>query len=79
MNKQDINKKLTEIFSLVFGKEFTKEDNLSMENFEDWSSLKHIELIVALEEYFEVSIKPENIPELTSKEKIIDYLSNILE
>lgn len=79
MNKQDINKKLIEIFSLVFGKEFTKEDNLSMENFEDWSSLKHIELIVALEEYFEVSIKPENIPELTSKEKIIDYLSNILE
>ncbi len=79
MNKQDINKKLIEIFSLVFGKEFTKEDNLSMENFEDWSSLKHIELIVALEEYFEVSIKPENIPELTSKEKIIDYLSNVLE
>ncbi len=79
MNKQDINKKLIEIFSLVFGKEFTAEDNLSMENFEDWSSLKHIELIVALEEYFEVSIKPENIPELTSKEKIIDYLSNILE
>ena len=78
MNKQDINKKLIEIFSLVFGKEFTTEDNLSMESFEDWSSLKHIELIVALEEYFEVSIKPENIPELTSKEKIIDYLYNIL-
>ena len=78
MNKQDINKKLTEVFSLVFGKDFSEDENISMENFEDWGSLKHIELIVAIEEEFDTTIIPEDIPQLTSKEKFVEKLVDIL-
>lgn len=78
MNKQDINKKLTEVFSLVFGKDFSEDENISMENFEEWGSLKHIELIVAIEEEFDTTIIPEDIPQLTSKEKFVEKLVDIL-
>ena len=76
--KEEINKKLAEIFSTVFEKEIMPSDNISMQSEENWTSLKHIELIVMLEEEFEVSFDPEIIPELISKDAIAGELEKLL-
>lgn len=49
--------------------EFSNIDNL-----EGWDSLRQLNLIVALEEEFNCEISENNITELTSIEKILDYL-----
>ena len=48
--------------------EFSNIDNL-----EGWDSLRQLNLIVALEEEFNCEISENNITELTSIEKILDY------
>ena len=49
-----------------------------MESGDEWTSLKHIELIVMLEEEFEISFEPEMIPELTSQQKLLEYIEKKL-
>lgn len=67
MNKNEVSEKLANILSTVFEKTISVRDNFSMESSDDWTSLKHIELIVMLEEEFEISFEPEIISELTSQ------------
>lgn len=78
MNKNEILEKLANVLSTVFGKTISVRDNFSMEATEDWTSLKHIELIVMLEEEFEISFEPEIIPELTSQQKLLEYIESQL-
>ena len=78
MNKNEILKKLANVLSAVFEKTISVNDNFSMETSDDWTSLKHIELIVMLEEEFEISFEPEIIPELTSQQKLFEYIERQL-
>lgn len=78
MNKNEISEKLANILSTVFEKTILTEDNFSMESGDEWTSLKHIELIVMLEEEFEISFEPEMIPELTSQQKLLEYIEKKL-
>jgi len=50
-------------------------DNLRQENVNFWDSLKHLSLIVALEEKYSVSFEPEEMSEMISFEKVIFYLN----
>ena len=74
MNKDEVSEKLANILSTVFEKTISVRDNFSMESSDDWTSLKHIELIVMLEEEFEISFEPEIISELTSQQKLFEYI-----
>ena len=74
MNKNEVSEKLANILSTVFEKTISVRDNFSMESSDDWTSLKHIELIVMLEEEFEISFEPEIISELTSQQKLFEYI-----
>ncbi len=78
MNKNKISEKLANILSTVFEKTILTGDNFSMESGDEWTSLKHIELIVMLEEEFEISFEPEMIPELTSQQKLLEYIEKKL-
>lgn len=78
MNKNEVSEKLANILSTVFEKTISVRDNFSMESSEDWTSLKHIELIVMLEEEFEISFEPEIISELTSQQKLFEYIERQL-
>lgn len=78
MNKNEISEKLANILSTVFEKTILTGDNFSMESGDEWTSLKHIELIVMLEEEFEISFEPEMIPELTSQQKLLEYIEKKL-
>jgi len=50
------------------------DKNSSPDNVENWDSLKHMNLILALEEEFDVSFSNEDIIELLSVEIIIEIL-----
>ena len=41
-------------------------DNASMDNIEAWDSIRHINLIIALEQEFEISFPDEEVALLTS-------------
>jgi acyl carrier protein len=54
------------------------DENASQQNIEKWDSLGHLNLVVALEEEFDVLFEPEDIAEMTSVQKIIDKIENHL-
>ena len=49
----------------VFGEDRI-EDTASVDTIENWDSLRHINLIVALEEEFGVRFNEEDIPDMTN-------------
>ena len=55
-------------------KEITEES--SIHSIENWDSLKHINLIIAIEEEFEISIDEEEMVEMTSFVDIKRILSD---
>ena len=72
------NMKIKEVMSVVF--EITLEsisDDSSYDNIENWDSLRHLNLILALEEEFEVSIPDEEVGNLVNY-KLIELIINDL-
>lgn len=39
-----------------------------------WTSMKHVMIIIALEESFHLEITPSDIPRLSTVDKIVEYL-----
>jgi len=68
---------LLEIFSIIFNKTFKENEVISKQSEENWDSLKHIELIMAIEEEFEITFNPEEIPELDSFDKILQKIEEL--
>jgi acyl carrier protein len=63
---------LSEVFGLPperFG------DDTAPATVEGWDSVRHVELVVALEERFGCMFDPEEVPDLTSLERIEEILS----
>jgi len=50
-------------------------ENISRQNCPQWDSLNHLNLILALEEEFNVSIEPEEINQMIDYEQIVTILS----
>jgi acyl carrier protein len=68
-----MHKKLEKIFNRAFG--IDKINNsTSIDNVNGWDSMAHVALIMELQKEFRVSISPTDAVELTSVEKIIQYL-----
>lgn len=65
--EQELKKIMAELFDI-------KEDRIahesSMDNIEKWDSLKHINLIIAIEEQFGIAVSADDIVEMTSFAKI---------
>lgn len=68
---ENIEKKVAEVFSVLFKKTVSVGDDISMENEDQWDSMKHIEVIMTLEEELNVSFEPEMIPTLISMDKVV--------
>ena len=74
MLKKNGIKKLEEIFDKLLK---TKKKNYNMLEFgitRNWDSLKHIQLILNIEEIFEIKVKTPDVFSLTTFEKIVKYL-----
>lgn len=70
-----MKEKIIEIMSEVFEvpvSEFPSE--IKQENIDKWDSLRHLNLIVELEDVFDKSFEPEEISEMTSMDKIIEMI-----
>ncbi len=73
-----VNMKIKEVMSAVF--EIPLEsisDDSSYDNIENWDSLRHLNLILAIEEEFEVSIPDEEVGNLVNY-KLIELIINDL-
>lgn len=64
MTKIEIQEKLLEIFGLVLKKDFSGQSEIVREEEMNWDSLKHLEIIFAVEDELGVRFAEENIPEL---------------
>ena len=72
MQQSEIYAKLTPVFEDVFDEEIALTPELSADDVEDWDSVTHIRLILAIEEAFGVKFaaaeigEPENVGELVA-------------
>jgi len=73
----EIADRLFKVFSEVMG---TPIEELNMESnpdtIEDWDSLNHMQLIMAIEKEFKIEIAPDEGIEFESLAMIIDYLNS---
>jgi acyl carrier protein len=71
-----MNEKLLAIFAKVFHLQPENIDPalMSMKTFQPWSSLKHINLVLALEQEFQTFFAPEEMQAMTSFAAIVALL-----
>jgi acyl carrier protein len=63
------------VFSEVFGLPVERfGDDTAPATIEGWNSVRHVELVVALEERFGCMFDPEEVPELTSLQRIEEII-----
>jgi acyl carrier protein len=63
------------VFAQVFGRAPEQfSDDTAPANVQGWDSVRHVELVVALEERFNCMFDPEEVPDLTSLARIEDIL-----
>ena len=69
------NERIKNILSLVMDVPLNDiDDNSSSDNISNWDSLKHINLVLALEDEFEIQFSEEQIPLLISYVAIKDAI-----
>ena len=70
-----IEVRIKQVMSDVFNIDINSiNDTSSPDNIENWDSLKHINIMLALEEEFNVQFDTKDIPELTLLSQIITIL-----
>jgi len=66
--------KIKEIMASVFEVPVDSlPDSFEQSDIESWDSLHHLNLIVELESAFDISYEPEEIGEMNSFEKVVNY------
>lgn len=72
----ELSDTLVECFAAVFA-DVPREQlpDATVENTEDWDSIASVTLLAVLEEEFGVQIDDLDLPELTSFDKVHDYLA----
>ena len=74
-----MEEEIKEVFSIVFGKNFSASEKPIYGKTSYWDSLKHIELILSLEEHFEISFSKTEMEEITSIKKVKSLLESKIE
>jgi acyl carrier protein len=72
--KSKIDEKVTEILSVIL--RIPLDENASKTNVSQWDSLKHIEIVFALEDAFGTSFTVGQVEKMTSVRAIIQELKN---
>ncbi|HIQ19314.1 MAG TPA: acyl carrier protein [Novosphingobium capsulatum] len=75
MTRDDIVTTLTGIFrDIFFDDDLVLRDDMTADDVEDWTSLTHINLILAVEEAFEIKIRSNEIEKLTDVRALVDLI-----
>ncbi len=76
---EDIRSKCIEVFSIVFEVDPSIiNDETSPDNLAEWDSLAHVQLILKLQEAFEIEISPDVSIELETFEMVLTWLKDNL-
>lgn len=75
-DRSEIKARLNTIFKDVFDDDIEIKEDMTAEDIEDWDSLNHITLMVAVEKEFNVQLKADEIGRLSGVGELIDILHN---
>ena len=79
MNASQIEARFWQIMSTCLDRPIGPE-HVQVEDLEEWDSMRHIGLILELEEAFDIEVEPEQIGALyTRTDVILDYLLSVTE
>lgn len=74
-----MEERVREVMAAILGLEEDEiEDETSPNTVESWDSLKHMNLILALEEEFDVEFSDDQVVELTSYREIRETLAELV-
>lgn len=75
MNREEIYERLNEVFRDVFDDEdITVTDATTANDIEDWDSLEHINLIVAVEKAFQIKFNMGEVNHLKNVGEMVDLI-----
>jgi len=73
----DTDERIKNVMSAVFGISMeTIQDDSSTETIKSWSSLKHINLVLSLEEEFDIEFNADEITEIISYKLIVSSVKS---
>ena len=76
MERADIYTKLNEVFRDVFDDDsITVNDNTTANDIEDWDSLEHINLVLAVENCFKIKFNMGEVAALKNVGEMVDLIS----
>jgi len=76
LNSDEIKIKVIDVISNVFNIEKSKiNQKMNSDNVDGWDSLKHMNLIIALEEEFNINFQDFEIIQINSFKKIIEVIT----
>ncbi|MCH3923907.1 MAG: acyl carrier protein [Bacteroidales bacterium] len=70
-----MKERILKVMKAVFELENTDE-TISQKNCEKWDSLNHLQLVIALEEEFDISFEPEEITEMKDFQTIESIIAH---
>jgi len=75
MKKEDLFENIQEIFRDIFDDEFlTIENSTNSDDIEDWDSLNHINLVVAIENEFSIKFGFDELSDLKDVGAMVDLI-----
>jgi acyl carrier protein len=78
MSTQDVTPRIELVFSRVFGKRIPFSTDLTRLDESQWTSLKHVEFIIGLEEEFNVRFDGADATDMTSIPVVVERVRNRL-
>lgn len=80
MNRDRLKQRIAELITEVLGLDEEEQVNLNNEEgysvLRKWTSSKHAEIIVAVEDEYDIEVENREIPRLNNLAKIIEYVQN---
>ncbi|HEB9288527.1 TPA: acyl carrier protein [Campylobacter coli] len=66
-----MEKQFYEILENILETKVDENTNINMENCKNWTSLTHIDIIMSLEEEFDIKFNKNELSQLTSQNKLL--------
>ncbi|HEG0613931.1 TPA: acyl carrier protein [Campylobacter coli] len=73
-----MEKKFYEILENILETEVNENTNINMENCKNWTSLTHIDIIMSLEEEFDIKFNKNELSQLTSQNELLKAIKEKL-
>ncbi len=78
MTREEANLRLNKVFQDVFDDDsISVNDNTTAEDFEDWDSFEHVNLIVGIEDEFSFKIPADKVLSMQNVGEMIDIILDL--